>query len=57
MGEIQRLIGGADHYVLQPFVRPVKMVDLRFDHQNQFTSKEVESLKSKYDRCQPKEAL
>jgi len=48
--EIQHLMPQADHYVLQPFVLSQKMVDDRFDHQDQYTISEVELLKAKYDK-------
>ena len=49
--DIQLLIGKADHYLLQPFVLSLKMIDSQFDHQDQYTDKEVELLKAKYDKC------
>ena len=52
--DIRLLAGGADHYVLQPFVPSQKMIDPRFDHQNQYTNTQVEALKAKYDRLRGK---
>jgi len=49
LDDIHRLIGKADHYVLQPFVRSQKLVDIRFDHPDQYTSAQVEALKAKYE--------
>jgi pyruvate formate lyase activating enzyme len=51
LGYIQPLIEKADHYVLQPFVPSKKIIDEKFNRDNQYTSAEVEALKSKYDRC------
>jgi len=50
LGYIQPLIRKAGHYVLQPFVHSQKMIDDRFDHQDQYTASEVDHLKSKYDK-------
>jgi pyruvate formate lyase activating enzyme len=49
--DIRPLIKKADIYLLQPFVPSEKMVDVRFNHQSQYTSAEVEKLKAKYDKC------
>jgi len=49
LDEIKDLIGEVKHYVLQPVVISQKMIDSHLDHQNQYTSVEVESLKFKYD--------
>lgn len=54
LDDIQRLIERANHYVLQPFVLSQKMVDVRWDHQSQYTSAEVELRKTKYDKCPAK---
>ena len=48
--DIRPLMKGADHYVLQPFIPSRKMIDLRFNHQSQYTSIEVEKLKAKYEK-------
>ncbi len=48
--DIQLLIGKAGHYLLQPFVLSQKMIDVRFNHQSQYTGTEVEKLKAQYDR-------
>ena len=48
--DIQLLMRQADHYVLQPFIPSRKMIDLRFNHQSQYTSIEVEKLKAKYEK-------
>jgi len=50
LGYIQPLIEKADHYVLQPFISSQKMVNDQFDHQEQYTVKEVDLLKAKYDK-------
>jgi pyruvate formate lyase activating enzyme len=49
--DIRPLIKEAGHYVLQPFIPSQKMNDLRFNHQSQYTSIEVEKLKAQYDKC------
>jgi len=50
LSDIQRSIGKADSYVLQPFVISSKMIDTRFSSQSQYTHSEIELLKTKYDR-------
>lgn len=50
LDDIQILIKEANHYVLQPFVSYPNMVDCRVDIQDQYISKEVESLKAKYEK-------
>jgi len=49
--EIQTLVSQANHYILQPFILSQKMVDVRLNHQSQYTSSQVENLKAQYDRC------
>jgi pyruvate formate lyase activating enzyme len=48
--DIRLLIKGADHYVLQPFIPSPKMIDVRLNHQSQYTSKEVELLKAEFEK-------
>ena len=48
--DIRLLIKKADRYVLQPFIPSQKIIDLRFNHQSQYTSIEVEKLKAKYEK-------
>jgi len=50
LNEIQILIAGAEHYVLQPFVLSPKIINKRFDPQDQYTALEVEALKAKYEK-------
>lgn len=49
LNDIQRLVERANHYILQPFVSSQKMIDIRLNHQSQYTSSEMELLKTKYD--------
>lgn len=48
--DIQRSIGNAAHYVLQPFVPSSKMVDPRFNLQSRYTNTEIETLKVRFER-------
>jgi pyruvate formate lyase activating enzyme len=47
--DIRLLMKKANHYVLQPLVLSQKMIDVRLNHQSQYTSIEAEKLKAKYD--------
>ena len=47
--DMRLLIKEANHYVLQPFIPSPKMIDVRFNHQSQYTSTEIEVLKTKFE--------
>ena len=49
LGEIRLLIGEANNYVLQPFVRSVKMIDPALMDQEQYSSREFECLREEYE--------
>jgi pyruvate formate lyase activating enzyme len=50
LSDIQDLIKGANHYVLQPFILSPKMIDHDFSQQSQYTHAEMELLKAKFEK-------
>jgi pyruvate formate lyase activating enzyme len=48
--DMRLLIKGANHYVLQPFIPSRKMIDVRLNHQSQYTSTEIELLKTEFEK-------
>ncbi|MDO8674907.1 MAG: anaerobic ribonucleoside-triphosphate reductase activating protein [Candidatus Omnitrophota bacterium] len=48
--DIQHLIDGAKHYVLQPFVLSPKMIDPQSARWEQYTPIEIEALKAKFEK-------
>ncbi len=48
--EIQGLIAGTEHYALQPFVCSQKMINPAFARQENYTSREMEEFKTRFEK-------